>query len=59
MKVEFLKPVKGYAHVPGDVCEMDNESARALIEAGFLLQAKPEEKTENAKSKDKTENAKK
>jgi len=55
MKVEFLKPAKGYAHVPGEVCEMEDEQATKMIEGGFVVQAK--EKTEKAVSKEKTEKA--
>lgn len=41
MKIEFVKPAQGFAHVAGDVTEMGDDQAKKLIELGFAVEAKP------------------
>jgi len=53
MKIEFLKPVQGFAHVPGDVAELEDAKAKELIELGFCVQTKEDVKSEKKKESEK------
>ena len=61
MKIEILKPIKGFSYFAGDVVELEEDRAKNFIEAGVAIPAKgkgkPEGEAETADSKVKTEKA--
>lgn len=40
MKVQWIKPHHRFAYFAGDVCELDDEKAGALVKAGYVCEVK-------------------